>query len=304
MFCPPGAQWTYKHKGAIAGIDGYVEYKYSGNVLIGSTSCQQITGTFKGWHIGWSYLNTNTVIPNVKTYYTYQANNVVYLYNGSTFDTVVNFNAAIGDKWLELRYPGNAQCTNARSHYLVTDTNRVVINNFSLKRITTTCVYTATSVTTGTTVTTYTRNNVFIERLLMQGSTLGNIADLFTFHCNQDGVHDYPMVQFSCYKDDFFPLYNVSGTSCDNLTGLDADQGANGTVAVYPNPTQNILRVEAIVPANLFELEIISAQGQILKQLTLTGWAELDLSDLKQGIYILTMKTIGKPMVTKKIFKE
>ena len=134
MFCPPGATWNYALISGIAGVDGIVEFKYASDTIINSISCKFINATFRGWKIGISYLGNNITIPNVNGYFVYENNKVEYLYNGSTFDTIVNFGASIGDKWREV-YKSNFYCSNKRGYFTVTDTDHVNFNSFSLKRI-------------------------------------------------------------------------------------------------------------------------------------------------------------------------
>jgi hypothetical protein len=300
-WCPAGATWHYKIKGSIAGIDGLVEFKYTNDEVINNINCKHITGTFKGWKLGASYLNNNTLIPNVKSYTTYESNKVVYLYNGTSFDTVVNFNAAIGDKWLELKYPNGLGCKNTRSNYIVTDTGRIMINNFNLKKVTTSCTHV---VTTGTTVNTYSSTNVFVERLLLQGSILNNYGDLFRFYCDRSEITDAPVFNFICYEDNTFPLYNMSGTSCDNLTGIDGNSVMESFIKLYPNPVVDYLVIEQSRKMEELEVSLKDVLGKELKRTQIKDKTELDLRVLNKGIYFIELWQAEKLIGTNKIIKE
>ena len=234
------------------------------------------------------------------SYITYESNQVVYLYNGATFDTVVNFNAAIGDKWLELKNPTGAGCFNARSHNIVTDTGRIMINNVNLKKISTTCTYT---VTEDNAVTTHTSNNVFIERLLGQSSlAFSNYGNMFRFHCYRGERTDEPSFGFICYEDNTFPLYNVSGSSCDNLTGLRDNYLSSSQIQIYPNPANEMVnfKYELSQDNTRFKLSVINSLGQLVNEVMLqhtqqpTGsqTAQIGTENLPEGVYILKLTSI------------
>ncbi|MBX3165469.1 MAG: hypothetical protein KF900_13420, partial [Bacteroidetes bacterium] len=108
-WCPQGATWYFEYSQNFYSMamvkNGYVELKYTGDTTINKIVCKKIIGKFSGctscWHRNLS-VYPKVVIHNFRTYYTYENNGVIYLYNknSSKFDTVVNFNANIGDKWL------------------------------------------------------------------------------------------------------------------------------------------------------------------------------------------------------------
>src|SRR5690349_15370835 len=93
-WCPPGANWIYEIGGF--GTDGQIEYAYTKDTLIQGKMCKKISGTFAGKRGSAPY----TVDPNFEHFFSYEDNNVVYVYNGiGIFDTVADFKASVGDKW-------------------------------------------------------------------------------------------------------------------------------------------------------------------------------------------------------------
>ena len=67
---------------------------------------------------------------------------------------------------------------------------------------------------------------------------------------------------------------------------------------IFPNPVKNILYIES--EGNKINGEIYSTNGQFLK---LVSSKEINISDLKKGVYILKLNT-ENGILTQKIIKE
>jgi len=145
----------------------------------------------------WSTFPIVTV-NNFINFQTYENNKVTFLYNQSTlaFDTIANFNANIGDKWLDIHFPdgnSNATCYNntvlPRKSVTVIDTGHVLVNNLPLKKITVTYQLGFGS---------YTGTLTMVEKIS------GINGFLFPFaHCIIDGPS---YGNFVCYSDNNFPV--------------------------------------------------------------------------------------------------
>ncbi|NND88767.1 MAG: T9SS type A sorting domain-containing protein [Flavobacteriaceae bacterium] len=70
-------------------------------------------------------------------------------------------------------------------------------------------------------------------------------------------------------------------------------------IALYPNPTRDILHLE--IPFQDFTIEIYNTQGQRIRQLTNEN--TFDLSDLKSGMYFMKINTASRE-ITRKFIKE
>lgn len=306
MFCPPGATWNYAEKGVVAGIDGIMEFKYTNDVVVNGISCKTIQGNFNGIRIGYTG-NGNAIIPNVVNYKIYESNKVVYLYNGTSFDTVVNFNAAIGDKWRELYRSQSSRCSNKRGYFSVIDTNHITINNLSLKRIQ--AAYYQIPINTPTAaVLTYT--TYFIERILNQGSIFNAYGDLFSYYCAYNTVSENPSFNFLCYHDDAFPTYQSTTRNCDDLTGVSQSHFQRYGLYVYPNPTNDMLTLtfESSYNAANCKFRIIDVLGHEKYSYDcgpdLLKINSIDLSSLPKGLYFLQVWQEAKLLATEKVLKD
>ena len=70
-------------------------------------------------------------------------------------------------------------------------------------------------------------------------------------------------------------------TTFDNTNDIDNQQ-----LAIYPNPAKDVLRIENI--ADNQEVTIYSINGAVLKRVVISGDSEINISELRPGMYILS----------------
>ncbi|MFW5831274.1 MAG: T9SS type A sorting domain-containing protein, partial [Prolixibacteraceae bacterium] len=101
-----------------------------------------------------------------------------------------------------------------------------------------------------------------------------------------DAQYDFQIMSgnFSIYSD---MLWLKNDTTLNiSLVYSSFGKFAEETFNIYPNPVKN--RLQIITSAADFKVEIIDQTGKIIKQHFLNSEkAELDLSDLKQGFYVI-----------------
>lgn len=71
--------------------------------------------------------------------------------------------------------------------------------------------------------------------------------------------------------------------------------------ALYPNPTQNELNINLSHGA-IEEVTIYDVTGQLVLR-SVAGTASVDLSDLRSGLYFITVTTTDQKTFTDKIMK-
>lgn len=274
MWCPPGATWHYRvYANMYPYYDGHLKLTVTNTVLINSIVCNNMVGTYIGKTM-WPTSPTTT-LNNYVDINTYESNKVVYIYNtdSSNFDTIANFNANIGDKWLGIKYP-NSTClpplpNYSRSTLTVFDTGHVMINNIFLRKIK---VSTQTSPSYSLTM---------IEKIA------GLSGFLFPYnHCIIDG----PIFgNFVCYSDNNFPLYNPSSSICDYVptgVGINKNSISNSLLKLYPNPNNGNFNIELDKP---YKVSIYNTLGDLVydHEFSEAGNFQINLSDLAKGIYQL-----------------
>jgi hypothetical protein len=271
-WAPIGATWHYRELYNNMGFvkDGTREIKCTGTVTAQNKVCSQLTSHFRGasYYPG----SPPPVVATTPgpTFTTYQDADVIYLYNGSGFDTVVNFKAKPGDHW-KACYPVTG-CDSV-TPVDVTDTGHINLNGMNLKqvglsykKISTFFSYTITN--------TYT----FTERV---GDLNGYLFP--TIRCQTDDPGDPPL---TCYADNNFPVHKRAGvTECDLTTVGILEQKSQPVLSLYPNPSNGVITVETSVPVSI---QVIDHVGRVLysNDEVPPGINRID-TDLAKGIYFL-----------------
>ncbi|MES2679778.1 MAG: T9SS type A sorting domain-containing protein [Bacteroidota bacterium] len=302
-WCPPGARWHFKrgHPVSSPWHDGIIEMAYSTNTTVIGVPCKRLDAVFKGNRLIGAGGGYNITEP-YNSYYTYENNNVVFLYNGSNaFDTLVNFNALPGDKWLKPRSP-QTLCI-SRPVLTVTDTGHININGFFLKQIKTidsasVLAWSWIDTTAYSYTYTYAEAETFVERIMFLGVLSQNI---FPANCEgypQDSTSSDsgpPSNVFRCYRDFSFPVYKnnwyFGGTSdCGSLTGIETIENNNINIRLYPNPNNGGFQLDLQAPANV---SIINVLGETVYTACFKepGTVTVEANQMPPGVYVLKAKT-------------
>ena len=295
-WCPPGATWFYKEYNGVTSTDGVIKYQYVRDTLVNSINAKLIKGTFTGKKIG-AYPYPVATVYNYATYITYEANRVVYIYRNGNFDTVVNYNATVGDKWKCLSSSGGCGPTR---YLTVTDTGHLLVNGLNLKTL-------VTYDTNKVVATPKIHKTIVVEKIYnFSGSYAQDV--LFRIYCdkNENGGVEYSLITFLCYSDDNFLPY---GANACNITGLNEISGGLSELIVFPNPTNSNLKVllPYLMNSNM-EFSLTNNLGQKLlneKPQAISGLeVEMDLSKLAAGIYFIQILDHKKLIAKTKVIKE
>ena len=289
-WCPPGAQWHYRVSVPFHYHfqDGYIQLNYAGTLTLGGQNCTQLSGTYYGVR-AWVGTFGGTVIPNYVNVATYESNKVIYAYNQSTssFDTLVNFNATIGDVWLG--YREGSGCEFPPPLVSVLDTSHVIINGQTLKTVSVSITYS----TSGSV------SSLIIEKI-------GPIHEFMIPHenCHMHGLY---YGDFVCYSDPNFQLYKKPGYvfPCDfNTVGNEESNTKDSRFNIFPNPVEDKLRLEYYQEGRDMSYVLVDVFGKVQLNKKLNGPESLDLKDLKEGVYFLLLYDQTKLLSTKKIVKN
>jgi len=89
--------------------------------------------------------------------------------------------------------------------------------------------------------------------------------------------------------------YNWSTTGIDDLY--------EELFSVYPNPTNGTVRIAGLPVSEITELRVSSLEGRLVKSVTDVQSNQIDLSELKVGVYMIEAETRGGTKLTQKIVK-
>ncbi len=283
-WCPPGATWYHR---MYIPYNGHVKLQVTGTVSINNITCFNMNGVFTGQT---QQPNGPVTSMNLYSLNTYESNGVIHIYNTSTqlFDTIANFNASIGDKWLKLELPpGNCQPSN-RVALTVIDTGHVIINGISLKTLSLSVPWGSSSYT-----------HVAVERI---SSTTGFLAPYISCLLDSPGYGD-----FVCYSDNNFPTYNPTSDVCAYIpTGITKNSADGSYLNAYPNPINNQLTIELpdAAECEIFLADLLGNTWPLKTSTIGSSKLQADLHAFHPGVYFMSVYHNGGLAGVEKIVKE
>jgi hypothetical protein len=305
MWCPPGATWHHRAINGYPPVNGYYYYTYLNDTIINSKSYNRIKESFRGTNPMWGL---GVIDKPLGIKYTRQQNNVIYLFE----DTLYNFNAIIGDKWLKAKLRSDGinyapVCNGPRRIVEVIDTGHLIINSVNLKTLTLKYQFKWVETNTLTTIQTYT--DVVCQKL-------GSLTKGFTPETceTMSGVgptmHDTSFTGLVCYKDNNFGLYESPAftNACNNIYVLGYSKETQDlSFFIFPNPTNSNLMVVNTLTTEKSNLEIIitDALGKKVYHgfVTNNGNLQVPFNNLNAGLYFLSAYIKNELVQSNKIIK-
>jgi hypothetical protein len=92
-------------------------------------------------------------------------------------------------------------------------------------------------------------------------------------------------------------IVNVS-----EIVGVDDPFALNLKIQVYPNPANNILYIDS--EERISRIVVYSIKGEIIKEISQLEISMINVSDLKSGVYILSLFNENEFLVSKRLIKE
>ena len=133
-------------------------------------------------------------------------------------------------------------------------------------------------------------------------------AQTITYYLNDELLHSGSMFSSATTVDTVFFIFDNygSGFYVDNVvinTGTASTEDFASNFSVYPNPATNVINVSNSADV-INNVTITDLNGRTVKQVTVgVNDAQINISDLAQGVYILNATSNGKSF-TQKIVKQ
>ena len=284
-WCPPGATWRTSAFGNIAGYDAIVEYKYQGDTIVLNTPCKLIKGVLNGLAVPVTGMATYTTLPNYRSYVSYEQNSVLYLFNGQSFDTLVNYNASVGDTWRTIN-----PCR-SRQTFTVTYKGISSIGNLNLRTI---AVNFIDTVILNGTPQLDTNSYTFIERIM---SPLVNYKNLMPMYCQKVRIDsnkiddtDPPWTYFCGYSDNTFTYSPVSSNFCKTTLDIKTKDALDAPYNIRPNPNNGCFKIDLDADS---KVSVYNAPGGLVYEeySFRGGTSDINLGSLPTGIYFLEVRS-------------
>ena len=282
-WAPIGAEWHYDYELELPFKNhGYTLYKVLKDTIINSQTARLI---YK------QDVYFNGGIAKKDTLYTYEEDSKVYFLINDKFSLAYDFGAQVGDT---IRIDPDFFNCDSISPIVVDSIKSMVVNGIQLKR-------------------------QFVSyKLLKKGKNNQVITDIFTekfgnygnliFHPNCGGdTFVYPFLR--CYQDNLLSYVNdywkslYPNASCDTLiyTGI-ANIKSNLMVRIYPNPTDGIIYIDS--KDKISTLTIYDSKGSIVKSNWNKTLSNADISNLRNGLYIIKITFMNGESSNYKVLKK
>lgn len=284
---PAGAEWTYSYFHPYPQSNGYLVLKYVKDSVINTKTYKKITSTFTGTNAAYG---SGTVTLSQGHYLLYQNAKLIHVYNGQILDdTLFNFNANIGDKWLRTRHSSDPFCNAQRQQVTVLDTGSVTINSVKLKKLVLSYVR---GMWVGSSTTTYV--DTVYEKI---GSVKFHLVPWTceTSSAIPDVSGEYPHGNFRCYTDNTFLTYHHPGTfGCYSTVSITETKVGN-SISVFPNPNSGTFKVLLDYEQKNGEMFLYNSLGQkVHEQKTQKGENFMNELHLSKGLYNLVLFQNGE----------
>jgi len=266
------AVWNYKilHENN----PGFYEYHYDQDTIIQGHTCQKITGTRNQWF--WNGSDWDPMTPlSLWENYTYVNGDTVFYFFNDQFFMLYNFGANIGDQWMIADtnlYHSGTMC-NDSAFVEVIDTGSMFINSTSYRTITLQTLDSSS----------YALNGLFVERFgFIPDSSRWRMAP-FPQSCDQNFIIQPWHVDFTCFHDKSFPLYNPSGENCQFVPSiLSLNDIEPHEIQIYPNPAADMINISM---SGKCTVQIFSSDGSEVYKASLTGSETIDITKIPNGVY-------------------
>lgn len=260
-WCPTGSTWHYSYSSMFE--SGFVRLEYNGDSLVDGVIAQKIN---RQRHT-FNHLNNSYHIHDLELELTYENEGVVFIRFSNEWDTLYNFNAAVGDYWY-MSTPEEWNDINVKLN--VVAEGSILLND----------EYRNYKVLEGETD--YgVASDTIVEGI---GSINGYLHQFDSFIGMIDGNSAGP---FRCYSNSNFQTYHYSqDVPCDFIVGI-IENDAASNFALYPNPTKDVVNISC--DDSFQSMELFNAFGQLL--LKSSAQSFLDLRDYERGIYYLRISS-------------
>lgn len=135
-------------------------------------------------------------------------------------------------------------------------------------------------------------NIYFIEGV---GSTYGLIE------YSPGNCVDLEGITITCFRQNGITLYPDTTTNCDLITSISPIDKKKDPLRIYPNPSQGSITIEFEKSINIKEIRLTDLFGKIILQEQTGSMTKIEIDNLQDKTYILTIIDTDNNTINKKI---
>ena len=107
--------------------------------------------------------------------------------------------------------------------------------------------------------------------------------------------------ELQCFNENGLSVFPTFASNCNVLTSIEINSQEKSTISITPNPAKDILNIES--PHPIESVQVINLQGQIIKEFDYPA-TSFDISELDQGLYVLSVHLINGHVLNQKVIKH
>lgn len=280
-FAPIGATWHYTELYAFAGNVSYLKIESVKDTVIQGKTCRK----FKKYSSLACAFNFD---------FAYSEDSVVYFYSPAidSFQILYDIKAEKDSSWIIIFEAVEAGELDTML-IMVDSVSSVTINAVNLKKL----HVTYHSLNFGRLDQKY--SSEIIERIgdVQYLSHLYSLLGLVACDMNYSAG-------LRCYQDSVLGFYETGlADSCDHTAVGIKELSPKTEFSIFPNPAQNFIEVKSELQDEM-TIEITNLLGQLRQSKTFISRTDIDVSDLAQGVYLVSFKQEGRLLGSKKFVKR
>lgn len=278
----PGAVWYYKlAPGAMAGNE---KIEYTHDTILNGKNCQvlQTTRSFYGEISGAYVFFYSQTWRN----YTYNNGDTVFYLVDTAFEVLYNFGAQPGQTWDLGVDTNDSYCSKSIVHVDSVSTLNIGSNTHRV-------LYTSQSP----------GSSVVIGGIIEH---IGAMSYLFPLGrvCDTNAVVEYYEFTFSCFSDATTNYSLVPPGECENPYHVGLEELKNELFTLSPNPTNGVFSLN-FINHNGIKIVVFNSTGKIcFNTKTIAPNISIDLSDLSNGLYLISVENEKGEKTFKKLVKN
>ncbi len=287
-----GSVWHYNNRTPIFTF-GYKHAWLEKDTIINGIECQQIKSEKQHCYQSGPTTYVSSSISADSTYYVYKNGINVFVLRNGIFKLWYKTQAAVNDIWHFANSPEGIKIDSIHSF----NYNNQTLHDYYLSQCD----------SLGNTIVTLVYEPTIYGPDTVELRQTGIVNDLFGPYYGFEGLVNFPpnpefgdVPNFlKCFQSNNFPQWISYGNDCYNgvLTNVQTIDFGNNSLALYPNPTNDILNISYTLTTKLkTNIQIINSQGQIVKEITkheMTGeqTIKIDIKALAKGLYYIRYST-------------
>jgi hypothetical protein len=274
VFCPPGAKWNYNWSYSFSPFPQAAyndQIVYTGDTLIGLDTVKKLQH---------SYFSFECLGVLCNPTYLKQKGDTVFIWNPCTlggWQILYNFAAMPGSGWQNIIKHSPISSLTCTYNIIVNSVQTVTINSIPLKQVTASYQFVRSGTLGSTSIETIT------ERL---GSSryLFNFRNYIFTDCNY-------ISRNLCYTDSSFGLLQYTQFPCNfaNPVVIDEYRTTTNNLNIFPNPGSEEIEFGSEFKTGHYNIEFTDLSGRIVKQAGLDNKGQLNIRDLEEGLYFVTV---------------